>query len=949
VSTQPPPPAVPTSTYRVQFSPSFSFRDATALVPYLADLGIGSLYASPYLRPRPGSEHGYDIVDHNALNPELGTAEDHAAMIAAAHARGMGHILDFVPNHMGVGFENPWWRDVLEWGERSPYARFFDIDWEPLELAMRGKVLLPFLGDHYGAVLERGELTLAFDAATGSFELRYFSNRFPLGPKAYGKLLDRALQRLPEGESDDAAVRLRAIADDFDAASDAGKGGGEERRVPLRERLAQRKLGLATLARENAAVAAALEAAVRSYDVAQGDTASVDALDAIVREQAYRLAFWRVAVDEINYRRFFDINDLAGLRQEDAEVLARTHELVFRLIGEGKLQGLRIDHVDGLANPGAYVNLLHERADTLGQPLWVVVEKILARDERLRASWSIAGTTGYEFANLVNGLFVDRAAEESFTRIYRRVTRADAPFAEIVDDAKHRIMRVELASELTVLATNLLRIARSDRRTSDFTYNALRTALGEVIAAFGVYRTYVTSEDPEPPDVRFIEEAVGRARGAQTLTDDAVYRFIADTLTMRITALPNARYDRADVLTFVLRFQQYTSPVMAKSVEDTAFYRYARLFSLNEVGGDPTRFGVNSAAFHAANDERARLRPHTMISTSTHDHKRGEDVRTRIDALTEFPAEWSRALRRWTRMVPETKQPSLVARYMILQTLIGTWDASWADPAAVAASEYDAYVERIAAYALKAIREAKVHTSWGNPNAGYEAATDAFVRTLLARTPENAFLPDFVAFVRMLAPLAAASSLAQVVLKLTSPGIPDIYQGCEFWDLSLVDPDNRRAVDYAARRAALDAVRARVDAGEARACAEELAGAWTDARVKLFTTWRLLQLRAERRATFVDGGYEALAVSGTRMRSLLAFRRDDVVVVVPRLTRRLRPENTPYERLAVAFDDETVTLHAGAPERWRNVFTDEIVSAHDGALRASELFAALPVAVFVPA
>ncbi len=941
------PPAIPTSTYRVQFSPAFSFRDAEALIPYLADLGIGSLYASPYLQPRPGSEHGYDIVDHNALNPELGTAADHAAMIAAAHARGLGHILDFVPNHMGVGFENPWWRDVLEWGERSPYARFFDIDWEPLELAMRGKVLLPFLGDHYGTVLERGELRLVFDAPTGTFELRYFAHRFPLGPQAYGAILDRALQQLPNADGSEAAVRLRAIADDFDAASD--QDGADDRRVPLRERLGQRKLGLATLARENAAVAAALEAAVRSYDVAAGDAASADALDAIVRAQAYRLAFWRVAVDEINYRRFFDINDLAGLRQEDSEVLARTHELVFRLIGEGKLQGLRIDHVDGLANPGAYVNLLHERSDALGQPLWVVVEKILARDERLRPSWSIAGTTGYEFANLVNGLFVDRAAEESFTRIYRRVTRIDAPFAAIVDDAKHRIMRVELASELTVLATNLLRIARSDRRTSDFTYNALRTALAEVIAAFGVYRTYVTSEKTEADDVRFIEEAVGRARGAQTLTDDAVYRFIADTLTMRITGMTNARYDRADVLTFVLRFQQYTSPVMAKSVEDTAFYRYARLFSLNEVGGDPTRFGTSSADFHAANDERARLRPHAMIATSTHDHKRGEDARTRIDALTEFPAEWSRALRRWTRMVPEAKQPSLVARYMILQTLVGTWHAAWADPAAVPADEYDAYVERIAAYARKAIREAKVHTSWGNPNAAYEAATDAFVRTLLARVPENAFLPDFVAFVRTLAPLAATSSLAQVVLKVTSPGIPDIYQGSEFWDLSLVDPDNRRAVDYAARREALDAMRARVAAGDAHACAEELAGSWTDARVKLFVTWRLLQLRAERRATFVDGGYEALAVAGARMRSLVAFRRDDIVVVVPRLARHVRPDDTPYDRLAVAFDDETVTLYPDAPQRWRNVFTGEIVAARDGSLRAAELFDALPVAVLVPA
>ncbi len=941
------PATVPTATYRLQFSPSFGFVDATALVPYLAELGIGAIYASPYLRAMPGSEHGYDIIDHNALNPELGSEAEYEAMIATAQTRGIGHILDFVPNHMGVGFENPWWRDVLEWGERSPYAHYFDIDWRSLDVAMYGKVLLPFLGDQYGAVLERGELQLAFEVVTGSFALAYFAHRFPLGPRSYGRILDRAAKRLDAEEHADAIARLRAIADDFDSAHAEPR--DADRRVPLRERLQRAKIVLGELVRGDVSVRAAIDDAMHSYDVEANVPASADALDRIVQEQSYRLAFWRVAVDEINYRRFFDINSLAGLRQEDAEVLGRTHERIFRMIGEGKLQGLRIDHVDGLANPAAYVNLLQERAVALGQPLWIVVEKILAREERLRTSWSIAGATGYEFANLVNGLFVDASTEASFTRIYHRVTDARGSFADVVHDAKRRIMRYELSSELSVLASELYRIARSDRRTSDFTLNGLRGALFDVIAAFRIYRTYVTSEETDPEDVRYIDEAVDRARAMQSLTDASVFRFIGDVLTLRTSAIPNARYDRDAVVKFAMRFQQYTSPVMAKSVEDTAFYRYPRLLALNEVGGDPSRFGTTVEAFHEANVERARLRPHAMLATSTHDHKRGEDARTRIDALTEFPAEWSRALRRWGAISGEHDGPSLVDEYALTQTLVATWPADWSEPDTIADDAYEAYVCRIVDYQRKAIREAKVHSSWGNPNERYEARAEGFTRALLARGAENRFLPDFVAFVRTLAPVAAVGSLAQVVMKLMSPGVPDIYQGCEFWDQSLVDPDNRRAVDYRARYETLVACRARCDRGETLAFAREVAASWPDARIKLYVTWTLLRLRAERRATFLDGPYDPLTVLGSRASALVAFRRTDVVVVVPRLARRFRPAGAPYESLAVRFGDEEIVVGDRAAARYRDVFTGVLVPCERGVLRASELLAEFPVAVLVPA
>jgi (1->4)-alpha-D-glucan 1-alpha-D-glucosylmutase len=637
----PRPPTVPSATYRLQFTPDFGFRDATAIVSYLHDLGVGHMYASPYLKARPGSMHGYDVVDPNALNPEIGTPAEHAAMVAAAQAAGIGQILDFVPNHMGIGSDNPWWTDVLEWGERSTYADFFDIDWRPLRAELQGKVLVPMLGDHYGRVLEAGDIALNFARDSGSFAIHYFEHRFPLAVRSYAEIVTRAVRHGAPGLAD-LAARFAAVGDP--AALDAR--GAEMLAVLARAAEAKAQLARAAL---DPTVDAALEAAVAEFAVIPGDPRSADALDVMLQDQYYRLAYWRVAVDEVNYRRFFDINDLAGLRVEDAAVLGQTHRLAFELIAAGTLQGLRIDHVDGLYNPGGYCNLLKERADALGQPLYIVVEKILAPFERLRAGWLIAGTTGYEFANLVNGLFVDPSAEPAFDRIYARAIGRAADYEAIAYEAKKRIMAVDLASELTVLATNLTRIAASDRSSSDFTFNGLRDALMDVVAAFPVYRTYVVSEDIEPEDGDFIEAAVAVAQMRSTLADDMLFAFITDVLTAR-AARPDTSYDRNAVLRFAMRFAQYTSPVMAKSIEDTAFYRYVRLLSLNEVGGDPMRFGTLVGEFHAANAERAATRPHTMLATSTHDHKRGEDVRTRIDALTEVPAQWSRALRRWARI-----------------------------------------------------------------------------------------------------------------------------------------------------------------------------------------------------------------------------------------------------------------------------------------------------------
>jgi (1->4)-alpha-D-glucan 1-alpha-D-glucosylmutase len=915
---------VPVSTYRVQFGPHFRFSDGEAIVPYLDALGVGWLYASPYFRARPGSEHGYDVVDHNHLNPEIGSEADHRALVGALRMRGMGHLVDFVPNHMGIGADNPWWRDVLALGTLSTYAHFFDIDWHARSTG-RGKVVLPFLGDHYGAVLERGELTVAYDRPAGAFVLRYFEHRFPLAPATYALVLERAATAAPA----ETAVALRERA----AAFAALRGRPREARIraALRERIAGAQLELAATMAGDAALARAVDEACDAY------AHDPDRLDALVRAQHYRPAYWRTAADEINYRRFFDINDLAGLRVEDAEVLARTHQLVFAMIADGRVGGLRIDHVDGLANPGGYVNLLVERAQALGNPLYVVIEKILLGDERLRSGWLAAGTTGYDFMNLVLGLFVDTAAERGFDRIYRRATGRAATFAEEAEAAKRRILRIDLASELFVLADALARIAAGDRRSSDFTTLGLRRALADTIVAFPVYRTYVVDERVEDDDRRVIESAVAQAVARSENPDAALYDFIGAAIDGRLVNTPGARYDRVDVLRFAMRFQQYTGPVMAKSLEDTAFYRYVRLVALNEVGGEPARFGRSVAEFHAANDERARTHPHAMLATATHDHKRGEDTRLRIAALTEFPAEWSRAIARWSRMNAGLRDagrgvPSPVDELLFYQTVVGTLPLAPGPP--------PDYADRLAAYAAKAAREAKLHTSWTDPNASYESALEAFVRGALA--PDTPFLRDASAFVAQLAPTAAVHGLAQVALKLTAPGVPDIYQGCELWDFSLVDPDNRRPVDYERRTALLADFRTRADL---EALCAELAAAWPDGRIKLFVTWKLLQLRRERAATFASGAYRALRVDAPNPDGVVAFARDDVLVAAPRLvSARLQPGS-------IALDGEAGSLMTGLPDgRFRHALDGrELRADAAGAIPLAQAFALLPVAVLTAA
>jgi (1->4)-alpha-D-glucan 1-alpha-D-glucosylmutase len=914
---------VPRATYRVQLHREFTFADATALVPYLARLGISHLYCSPFLRARAGSRHGYDVVDHDALNPEIGTRGELDRLVEALHEHGMGLLIDVVPNHMGVlGGDNAWWLDVLEDGQASSYAEFFDIDWRSADPALAGRVLLPILGDQYGVVLERGELRLEFEAACGRFTLVYFDHRLPIDPLAYAPLLRRAWKRLPASATQDGKGALERLAGAFERlpqrASDADAHARRRRdKTVLEAQLAQEVAEQPALARAIADMVVRMNGSV-------GQRASFDALDALIEAQAYRLAHWRVAADEINYRRFFDINELAALRMERAEVFEATHRLVLRLAAEGAVDGLRIDHPDGLADPAGYFERLQqryaelagvERASPAALPLYVVTEKITAPHEQLPHDWAVHGTTGYRFANVVNALMVDADAKARLDRAWRVFVRDEAAdFDELSWRCRRLVMAGALSGELTVLATALLRLARADRRTRDFTLDSLRGALRDVVASFPVYRTYVIDK-PSPQDRRFIDWAIGRARRRSLAADASVFDFLRRVLLGR--TLPGAPADLADGYRgFARRLQQYTAPVAAKGIEDTALYRHHRLVSLNDVGGDPDMFGLSVAAFHAASRDRSLHWPHTMLATSTHDAKRSEDVRARIDVISEMPAAWRLTTRRWSRFNRRHKRivggvpaPTRNDEYLLYQTLAGSLPAGALSDAALAD-----YAERVDAAMLKSAREAKTLTSWINPNAAYEAALSAFVRESLARREANLFLADLQSTVALLAWYGAFNGIAMATIKCLSPGVPDFYQGQETIELSLVDPDNRRPVDYARRRALLAQMEALAAQPERGAALRALLEGAPDGTAKFWAVWRALQLRRDREAMLRRAAYLPLEARGERARHVVAFARHDgarwVNVVATRLfaSLGLRVGEAP---VGAVWGDTAIELPAG--------------------------------------
>ena len=958
----------PLSTYRLQLHKGFGFEEAIAVIPYLKKLGVTDLYSSPQLKAMPGSTHGYDVIDHSAVNPELGTESQHAAFCAAVRGAGMGHVLDTVPNHMGVERGNPLWQDVLENGTASRFAHHFDIDWEPVKQELREKVLLPVLGDQYGVVLERGELVLKYDG--GAFFVTYFDRVFPLGPRGYGRILaldQDALQKELGADHPD-FLELQSILTGIEHLPMRT----ETEAVKVIERTREKEIikrRLDDVIRRNEAVRLQVEANVRVFNGRPGDPRSFDALDSVIaRFCPYRLAHWRVAGEEINYRRFFDINGLAAIRVEEPDVFMEAHQRTLEWLGRGMVTGLRIDHPDGLFDPTAYFLNLQEqfflavarrsyfsrpdakeedwpelgvalgqqwRAELEADPrsplrkaLYVVVEKIQGGRERIPDAWAVHGTTGYRFANAASGIFVQGENERAFTHIYQHFIGHAVDFKELVHQKKRLVMSAAMSSELNVLAREFNRISEMDRRSRDFTLNSLRRALVGFIAQFPVYRTYVDGREAvDGRDVQYIRWTVAKAKAHAPDLNGSIFDFLEDILLRRYADhLTDAQ--RAVMLRFAMKVQQVTGPVMAKGLEDTAFYVYNRLASLNEVGGEPERFGTSVHTFHLRNQERVESWPSALLASSTHDTKRSEDVRARLNVLSELPDLWRDALRRFARLnsrykthVDNAVAPDANDEYLFYQTVVGAWPMgdALAEPQA-----FEQFRRRIREYMFKAIKEAKVKTSWTNADPAYEEAMGRFVDQVLDRKTSPRFIAAIDALRQRVERPGQLNALGQVAVKLGCPGVPDTYQGCELWDLSLVDPDNRRPVDFALRQRLLEGLDEAVRVDRATLC-RELAASLSDGRAKMYLTAEGLRLRARRPELFAQGGYDALDLSGAAAGHGVAFMRrsgaDVVVVMVPRLTAHFT-EQSGLER---AFSGTWLELPENLKNlKLRNVLTGKI-------------------------
>jgi (1->4)-alpha-D-glucan 1-alpha-D-glucosylmutase len=1021
---------MPESTYRLQLHSGFTIRDATAIVPYLRELGITHCYASPLLKAAAGSTHGYDVVDFGSINPEIGSPADFDAWSSALLEHGLGQIADFVPNHMGVGTnENRWWNDVLENGPGARFASYFDIAWHASSRpSLHNRVLLPVLAEPYGDVLEAGMLRLNF--AEGAFFIEYGNRRFPLAPASYAPVLGCGIEEWSQkgGDSDSAVNEVKSILTAIRNLPDCCDLSAEK--LAERERESTIVKGrLRAICSTSESARRHLEEALAKFNGSPGDSRSFDLLDELLEKQCYRLAYWRVAPDEINYRRFFDVNELAALNMERDDVFDAAHELVLRWVAGGQVNGLRIDHPDGLYDPAMYFDRLqkqyrvacarqvfearhaHENRDWSdleralggelapaahhawenagGPALYVVAEKILGSGESLVESWPVSGTTGYEFLNEVNNLFVDRDGRGAVDRLYRVLVDDDSSFSEVARRSKKLILEVSLASELHMLTGQLDRLAARSRRSRDFTFNTLRQALSELIASFPVYRTYIDDRGSGESDRRYIDQAIRRSSAGNPLLSRRVLKFIRDLLLADGPDL----VEREDRRRFAGKFQQVTSPVAAKGVEDTAFYVYNRLVSLNEVGGDPAAFGSTTAHFHGFCQARQGHWPFALSPLSTHDTKRSEDVRARINVLSEIPEEWFRRLERWRgwnarhrRAVDDLFAPDANEEYLLYQTLVGAW------PLGTSAHAVPRdFVERIQNYMVKAGHEAKRHSSWINPDQDYDDAIRAFVGLILDERSGQPFLDDFRAFQREVSGLGLLNSLGQTLLKLAAPGVVDTFQGCELWDFSLVDPDNRRPVDYSLRQSILGDLKRAIEAepGTRTPLCRELVASKDDGRIKLFLHYAALGARRDNPQLFTTGAYDPLEVEGAKAANLLAFSRGSgetrAVVAMPRLWSRLladKPnpgtseltsnhpatESAPPSRqnggVPESYDLEsppelridwldTRLMLSGHPRfsRWWNVCTGEAHhTSGDGAtlsLSGADLFANFPVALLL--
>ncbi len=1014
---------LPVSTYRLQFNHRFTFSQAKRVTPYLHELGISDVYASPCFLARKGSLHGYDILDHNRLNPEIGTEVEYQEWVKELEKYGMGQIQDIVPNHMCItGTENNWWQDVLENGPGSLYADYFDIDWKPIKNELADRVLLPILGDQYGRVLDNQALVLTFEA--GAFFIAYADQKLPLNPISYARILKLDLEALTHkmgAEHPDIQELLSIITALEHLPPQSEK--NQEKVLERRREKEIIKKRISALSEGNKSFGSFIDQNVRACNGQMGISTSFDFLDGLLNDQAYRLSHWRVATEEINYRRFFDINELSGLRVERLPVFLETHKLIFKLIREGKVSGLRVDHPDGLYNPAEYfyrlqracfiqsgLRMAEQVITKADQPSWndeelgkelgrwydeqinkdpafslrsafyVIGEKILIKNERMPEDWPIFGSVGYDFLNSANGIFVDTEKAKVFEAVYGRFVGSPMNFSELVYEKKKLIMQVAMSAEINMLGHTLERLAEKNRYTRDFTLNSLKTAIVEVIACFPVYRTYVNHCQVLERDRHYIEQAVARARRRNPALSALIFDFLERILLFRY---PDefGEEGKMEWLNFAMRFQQFTGPIMAKGLEDTVFYVYNRLISLNEVGGHPENFGTSLEAFHGRNIEKTKSWTYSLNASSTHDTKRSEDVRARINVLSEMPNEWKNCLIRWGRLNKKKKilidgqwAPDPNEEYFLYQTLLGAWplppehkpDRPFIERVASSLlktlpihpeDETDPaiFVRRIKEYMVKAIREAKIHSSWISPDSAYEEAVLHFIDGLLSSPPDNAFLKDFETFQKDIAYWGMLNSLFQTLLKIASPGIPDFYQGTELWDFSLADPDNRRPVDFKTRQELLKKLKKQVVTGrkDLTGLVEELLRNWKDGRIKLFVIFQALTYRQENRFLFAEGFYLPLKAEGKLNKNICAFARqkegNTVLVIVPRLLAGLGlspgapPLGKVWEDSGLFIPEEIAGNH------FHNIFTGETaqVVEREGrrTLPLEKVFAVFPLAL----
>jgi (1->4)-alpha-D-glucan 1-alpha-D-glucosylmutase len=969
----------PLSTYRLQFNAGFRFQDAQQLAGYLHALGISHVYFSPILKARPGSVHGYDIADHNELNPEIGSYQELQDFIRELRNYGIGRILDLVPNHMGIGpGMNPWWWDVLSNGRTSEFAEFFDIDWNPIKQELHNKVLLPILGGQYGGELESGRLRLV--SGENDFHIEYYDRNLPLDPQTIPLIYDPVADELQETELRNVLTGLRNLPPH--SITD-----GETVRQ-RRRNISLLTSALHAMIRDVSEVGRITAKALEIVNGRAGDPHSFDALHRLLEAQVYRLAHWRVSGDEINYRRFFDINDLVGLRMENPRVFAATHTLLRKLLAEDIIQGIRIDHADGLFNPKQYlirVQMLYAASQCAGAvpkpplaengieaevqqifgqhdwmnrhaPLYAIVEKILEPGEDLPEEWPVDGTSGYDFTTLVNGIFIDQRNERSFTNLYHRFTGASANVDDLIYNSKKLIMHASLASEVNVLAHMLDELSVTDRYARDFTRKALGDVIRETIACFPVYRTYIDERGQTTDrDRAHIHEAIVRAKRRNPDKSPAGFDFLRDILLLKSRDLQDDPAVYRKMLYITLKFQQLTGPVMAKGLEDTASYVYNRFVSVNEVGGSPKQFGGSVNEFHAGNQKRANRWPYSMLATSTHDTKRSEDVRARLNVLSEMPKLWSSQVFKWRktnrtrkRMMPDGRNvPDLNEEYLLYQTLAGTWPSDFdSEPAR------QQYIDRIKQYMMKAVHEAKVNLSWINDDPAYGEALQLFIEKILSPgtvSRPNAFLEQFTAFMPPVMFFGAINSLAQRLLMITAPGNPDIYQGMELWEHSLVDPDNRRPVDYQLRRRLLASLDRRSESGNWLGLSHELLENYADGRIKMWVTMQALRFRREHSKLFHIGKYTPLAASGSKRDHVIAFARENhrqiAVVAVPRLSYQLAGSavRPPIGQL---WEETEIPAPAKSPEYLENVLTGEKIRVTPyRTLLCREVFGHFPVAL----